>query len=547
MRILPHITVTFAMVAALFTCEHDSTAEPAGAHQQLKRASRTLSMRQRGPRHQIKLAGKRVKTVQLCATRWTLKAYPQSVDLGHRMERRYMRMPERERIKHMNRIQRCIQLWWSPAGNLKEQLRPARRSPHPHHRELAHLGQKGGSHWYAFAPIHDWIRLQREMALRGGDDPLEGALRGLRISGASGDPTSTSCHYVLAKAGPRALPYIERAIQKRLPQRGRAVNVLRESRDRAVTAWLIRRVSSTDREVREAARGALLAQPPRAEAKELYARWLGEKAGKEDLFEELYACHALRVEGVRKHLPRVLARPGRMAEYRMAKELSRQLAGRPFAKAILEAERAFLRGGCRRREQTAVDKLVKAVLRAGDPEAAAVVAASLAAMTSKGGCDSANAAGVRILRKLPRRAGRKLVFHLVKRCRPEYCRNRFAWIQAKLEGKGPPPIRIKRERVTIGPRPPLSKVIIRRVFNYNRRAINACFQKLKRAPIPGERIVVRFTVNPEGRVMRATVKSSTTSDPRVQACVAKAVRSFRFPRPWGGASVTVTYPFVVRR
>jgi TonB family protein len=512
---------------------------------QIASAARALKMKQRGPRRQLGVIGKRVKTVRLCATRWTLKAYPQSVVLGHEMERRYMKMPERERIKHMNRHERCVQLWWSTAGTLKGHLKP-RRSPHTHHRELAHLGRRAKLHWYAFAPIHDWIRLQRELKLRDGDDPLEGALRGLGISDSSGDPTSTSCHYILAKAGPGALPYIERAIQKRLPQRGRAVNVMRESRDRAVTTWLMQRISSTDKEVREAARRALLSQPPRAEARSLYARWLGEKAGKEDLYEDLYACHALKVKEARKHLPRVLARPGRMAEYRLAMELSRQLAGRPFAKAILEAEREFLRGGCRRRDRAAIDKLVRAALRARDPEAAAVVAASLATMFTKGGCASANEAGVTILRKLPRRAG-KLVSHLIKHCRWELCRTRFERVQAELAGKGPPPIRIKRERVTIGPRPPLSKAIIGRVFNYNRRAIDTCYRRHKREPIPGERIVVRFTVSSEGRVMRATITSSTSSDPRVRACVARAVRSFRFPRPWGGASVNVTYPFVVRR
>ena len=56
-------------------------------------------------------------------------------------------------------------------------------------------------------------------------------------------------------------------------------------------------------------------------------------------------------------------------------------------------------------------------------------------------------------------------------------------------------------------------------------------------------MVVQWRVDKNGGVPTARVASSTLNDPRVEGCIVRQVRKWRFPQPDGG-EVAVMYPFI---
>lgn len=60
-----------------------------------------------------------------------------------------------------------------------------------------------------------------------------------------------------------------------------------------------------------------------------------------------------------------------------------------------------------------------------------------------------------------------------------------------------------------------------------------------------ERVVVGFTVGPDGAVSDSRVERSTLGDAAAEACMTAAVRAWTFPAAENGGSTRVTYPFVV--
>lgn len=75
-------------------------------------------------------------------------------------------------------------------------------------------------------------------------------------------------------------------------------------------------------------------------------------------------------------------------------------------------------------------------------------------------------------------------------------------------------------------------------------AVKACYERaLKRNPALSGKIVVFWTITPEGTVSGITVESDTMGDPEVAQCIKQNISGWRFPRPSGG-SVEVSFPFV---
>ena len=92
----------------------------------------------------------------------------------------------------------------------------------------------------------------------------------------------------------------------------------------------------------------------------------------------------------------------------------------------------------------------------------------------------------------------------------------------------------------------LDKDIIRRIVRAHINEVRYCYnQSLVRDPGSKGRIAIKFTIGGTGKVPSAVVQESTMRDPRVGQCVAQAVRRWTFPKPAGGGSVIVTYPFVL--
>ncbi len=75
-------------------------------------------------------------------------------------------------------------------------------------------------------------------------------------------------------------------------------------------------------------------------------------------------------------------------------------------------------------------------------------------------------------------------------------------------------------------------------------AIKACYNReLKRNPDLKGKIVVRFTIETNGRVGQIFVVSNTMGNDKVANCIINKMRRWRFPRPSGGP-VGVSFPFV---
>ena len=81
-------------------------------------------------------------------------------------------------------------------------------------------------------------------------------------------------------------------------------------------------------------------------------------------------------------------------------------------------------------------------------------------------------------------------------------------------------------------------------FNAVLADIKDCYEReLKRNPKLAGKIVVRFTIDEEGRVTGAAIEDNTLGEKAVAACIISRFERFRFPKPDGGA-VTAAYPFI---
>lgn len=369
--------------------------------------------------------GREARMVLLQRTQWTMRAPSQAMFENMKRRAAYMRLPEKERLRHMTRSDDFIQLWWLPAGkrswaelSLASSLPPTDR-PHQAHREVVLLGHDEKSAYYVFAPIPEWIRVQQVERLQGGEDPRRAALRGLGVK----DPESYTaflCSDLLASWGKDALPLVEEAVAKGRPERGSAVLALGQVGEAAVTTALIRWTSSGDAEVASAARRALV-ERPRAEAKALYAAWLAADAGRKPVEPLLRALVASSGDVEAPVLARVLASPESVAEFRLAFTLLRKKSGRPLPKMLLDAEGVVRRAGTPEAlaagGQARVDGGVMVMLTVGDAEATAVVGLALAMTVTKGGDPAVSRAGVTVLKSLPPKAMETVVRHLARALR----------------------------------------------------------------------------------------------------------------------------------
>ncbi len=393
---------------------------------QVYRIARQVRAQKVGEPDEVKLTGGvRVGTVLLQRTRWVMKFVGQSMVQSLQLRSRYMRLPEAKRKKHMTRFVDIVQVWWVRRANLrgkpaalKKLLKPTGRS-HPQHREVTFLGSDSRFAWYVYAPILDWVRIQKQLSLGGGDDAMAALIRGLGVKDKH-DATQVGCFYRLSDQGAKAIGAVETAIANKHPQRGQAIRGVGRDRGKVVTSWLMRLVGSADQVVAKASRSAVL-YPPRKAAAPLYVKWLAAGAGKSWVGRELSACAAVKAQGAARYIPRILASPHRVSEYRQAFALRRTLTGKPVSQALLDAEQRVIRAGfamgSRQPDLAALAAGIKAILGAPDSEAAAVIGLSLALYISKGNYEATNKAGREILKKVPGDQGLMLVVHLSKALR----------------------------------------------------------------------------------------------------------------------------------
>lgn len=93
---------------------------------------------------------------------------------------------------------------------------------------------------------------------------------------------------------------------------------------------------------------------------------------------------------------------------------------------------------------------------------------------------------------------------------------------------------------------PLDKDIIRGTVREHIDEIRNCYEpSLEIEPNLRGRVVVEFTILGDGKVGESAAGESTIDDSDVDACIGAAPLGWRFPKPEGGETVTVSYPFVL--
>jgi TonB family protein len=90
----------------------------------------------------------------------------------------------------------------------------------------------------------------------------------------------------------------------------------------------------------------------------------------------------------------------------------------------------------------------------------------------------------------------------------------------------------------------LAPAAIRRVVTRELHQVDRCYAAaLVGRPGLAGRVLVRFVIAGDGAVSSSAVLSGVEGAPALDACVAAAVGRWRFPRPRGGGTVSVDYPF----
>ncbi|HZH15508.1 MAG TPA: adventurous gliding motility protein GltG [Archangium sp.] len=114
-----------------------------------------------------------------------------------------------------------------------------------------------------------------------------------------------------------------------------------------------------------------------------------------------------------------------------------------------------------------------------------------------------------------------------------------------LGGKQSVDVGIAAEEATVSGS--LDKELIRQVIQRNKGQIRFCYESLlNRYPKLGGKVSIRFTIASEGNVITSTVAQSSAGNAELEQCVAGRVRTWAFPKPKGGGSVVVTYPFIFK-
>jgi Ca-activated chloride channel family protein len=93
----------------------------------------------------------------------------------------------------------------------------------------------------------------------------------------------------------------------------------------------------------------------------------------------------------------------------------------------------------------------------------------------------------------------------------------------------------------------LDKNVILRVIKAHQRQIRHCYERqLQRSPKLAGKLMLSFTIGPDGRVRAAKLKQDTVGDDALGRCVVSRIKRMRFPKPAGGGTVEVAYPFIFR-
>jgi TonB family protein len=115
-----------------------------------------------------------------------------------------------------------------------------------------------------------------------------------------------------------------------------------------------------------------------------------------------------------------------------------------------------------------------------------------------------------------------------------------------LTGKESTEVAINSEPVFNGGT--LDKELVRKVIQDHRSQIRTCYESLlNQFPNLGGKVQVQFTIGADGRVLVSRVAQSSASNGQLEQCVSSRVRLWQFPKPKGGGTVVVSYPFIFKQ
>jgi outer membrane biosynthesis protein TonB len=112
-----------------------------------------------------------------------------------------------------------------------------------------------------------------------------------------------------------------------------------------------------------------------------------------------------------------------------------------------------------------------------------------------------------------------------------------------LGGRGKGMTRIKPGKVIF--KGSLSREEIQRVIRRVMSQIKFCYEReLAKDPNLQGKLVATWTIMGTGLVQKSRMSQNTMGNKKVESCVLRIINRLRFPKPKGGGSVFVTYPFV---
>jgi hypothetical protein len=93
----------------------------------------------------------------------------------------------------------------------------------------------------------------------------------------------------------------------------------------------------------------------------------------------------------------------------------------------------------------------------------------------------------------------------------------------------------------------LDPEIIRRIVRDHAGAVRYCYEReLVRSPSLYGKIVMKWVINAEGKVVSAQASDSQMKNANVESCLSTRIRTWQFPAPRGGGVVVVNYPFIFK-
>lgn len=115
---------------------------------------------------------------------------------------------------------------------------------------------------------------------------------------------------------------------------------------------------------------------------------------------------------------------------------------------------------------------------------------------------------------------------------------------AGFGGRGKKVPRVRQAKATVSGS--LDKDIVRRIVRAHINEVRHCYnQGLVKDPALDGRVTIAFTIAATGKVSASSVSKNDLDDENVGTCIAKAVKRWKFPKPTGGGTANVVYPFVL--